>query len=271
MKKLILVCFINIIPLLIVIVPAQPMVIAHRGAMGYAPENTISAFKLAIELGANALELDLRQTKDSIPVVLHDATINKTTNGNGNVNIFNFADLKKLDAGSWFDKKFSGEKIPSLKEVIDVLNDSTILIIEFKEGNETYPGIEERVVKLVKENAIESRTIFKSFDPNVLKRLRAIEPDIPLCYVYAVRIPWLGMIVDRGVTFGSVYNIDAEYLQPHRFFLSKSFVTDAQSKGFKIISWGVNSLEAITESLDYAVEGIETDYPDLVLRIINSR
>jgi glycerophosphoryl diester phosphodiesterase len=271
LKKIIALRFINIILLLIEVVPAQPIIIAHRGAMGYAPENTISAFKIAIELGENALELDLRQTKDSIPVVLHDATVNKTTNGKGDIRIFNFNDLQKLDAGSWFDKKFSDETIPSLQEVIDVLNDSTILIIELKESNETYPGIEERVVTLVKENRIESRTILKSFDPNVLRRLRETEPNIPLCYVYALRIPWLGMIIDRGVTFESIYNIDAEYLQPHRFFLSESFVKDAQSKGFKIISWGVNSTEAINESLDYAVDGIETDYPDLVLEIMRSR
>ena len=271
MKKSFVICFINIIPLLIEVVTAQPIIIAHRGAMGYAPENTIFAFKMAIELGANALELDLRQTKDCIPVVLHDATVDNTTNGNGDVKIFNFQDLQKLDAGSWFDIKFSGEKIPALQEVIDVLNDSIILIIELKEGNETYPGIEERVVALVKENEIESRTILKSFDPNVLRRLREIEPNIPLCYVYALRIPWLGLIIDHGITFGSIYNIDAEYLQPHRFFLSESFVKDAQSNGFKIISWGVNSSEAIIESLDYGVDGIETDYPDLVAETMKRR
>lgn len=79
------------------------------------------------------------------------------------------------------------------------------------------------------------------------------------------------MIIDRGITFGSVYNIKAEYLQPHHFFLSDSFVKDAQSKGFRIISWGVNSPETIIEFLDYGVDGIETDYPDLVLDIIKSR
>jgi glycerophosphoryl diester phosphodiesterase len=271
LNKIIVLCFINIFPFLVEVVTAQPIIIAHRGAMGYAPENTISAFKLAIELGANALELDLRQTKDSIPVVLHDATVNKTTNGKGDVKIFNIQDLQKLDAGSWFNKKFRSEKIPSLQEVIDVLNDSIILIIELKEGNETYPGLEERVVKLVQENKIESRTILKSFDPNVLRRLREIEPNIPLCYVYTLRMPWLSMIIDRGVTFGSIYDIDAEYLQPHSFFLSESFVKDAQSNGFKIISWEVNCSEAIIESLDYGVDGIETDYPDLVLKIMRSR
>lgn len=250
---------------------AQPLVIAHRGASAYAPENTIAAFRKALELGADALELDLRQTSDSVLVVLHDPDVERTTNGKGNVKYFSFEELQKLDAGSWFDKKFSNERIPSLREVIDLLDDSTLIIIELKEGNETYPGIEEQVVQIVKQNNIESQTILKSFDPNVLNRLRILEPDIPLLYVYALRIPWLGMIIDRGVTFDSVYDLDVEYLQPHRFFLSQSFVNDAQSKGFKIISWGVNSTEAINESLDFGVDGIETDYTDKLLEIINGR
>jgi glycerophosphoryl diester phosphodiesterase len=201
--------------------------------------------------------------------VLHDADIDRTTNGEGDVKDFTFSELQKLDAGSWFHKEFSNQKIPSLEEVIDLLDDSTIIIIELKEGNETYPGIEERVVEIVNQNNIESQTILKSFDPNVLGRLRKIDQTIPLIYVYTVRIPWLGMIIDRGVTFDSVYDLDVEYLQPHRFFLSKSFVEDAHAKGYKIISWGVNSTEVINESLDFGVNGIETDYPDKVLELID--
>lgn len=250
-------------------IKSQPIIIAHRGAMGYAPENTLAALKLGIELGADAIEIDLRQTMDRIPVALHDATVNNTTNGSGNIKNILFNDLRKLDAGSWFNSKFSSETVPSLQEIIDILPDSVILIIEFKEGNDTYPEIEERTVSLIRENKIESQVLLKSFDPNVLERLRILAPDIPQVYVYTFRIPWLGMIIDRGITFGSIFNIDTEYLQPHRFFLSESFVKAAQSRGFKIISWGVNSEEDITESLEYGVDGIETDYPDKVLKLLN--
>ena len=268
MNQFLLYKYVIIFFLLVESISAQPLVIAHRGASAYAPENTLASFELAIDIGADAIELDLRQTKDSVLVVLHDADIDRTTNGEGNVKDFTFSELQKLDAGSWFHKEFSNQKIPSLEEVIDLLDDSTIIIIELKEGNETYPGIEERVVEIVNQNNIESQTILKSFDPNVLGRLRKIDQTIPLIYVYAVRIPWLGMIIDRGVTFDSVYDLDVEYLQPHRFFLSKSFVDDAQARGYKIISWGVNSTEAINESLEYGVDGIETDYPDKVLELI---
>lgn len=244
------------------------MIIAHRGAMGYAPENTLAAIKLGIELGATAIEIDLRQTKDGIPAALHDATVDGTTNGSGNIKDYTFTDLKKFDAGSWFSSEFSKETIPSLQEIIDILPDNILLIIELKEGNETYPKIEENTVSLIKENKIDSQVILKSFDPNVLERLRVLAPNIPQIYVYTFRIPWLGMIIDRGITFRSVYNFDVEYLQPHRFFLSESFVKDAQAAGFKIIAWGVDSEEAIKEALEFGVDGIETDYPDRVIELM---
>lgn len=249
---------------------AQPLVIAHRGAMGYAPENTLAAFRKAIELGSDALELDLRQTKDGIPVALHDASVNRTTNSKGNILNFDFQQLKELDAGSWFSSDFKDEKIPSLQEVIELLNDTLLLIIEFKGGNDTYPDIEENVISIVRKNKIESQTILKAFDPNVLKRLREIAPEIPLLYVYTFRIPWLGMIIDTGITFGSIFNTDVEYIQPHRFFLSQSFVKKAQQHGFKVVAWGVNSDSAIKEAIEFRVDGIETDYPDRVKTLINN-
>jgi len=247
---------------------SQPMIIAHRGAMAYAPENTIAAFKLAIELGADAIELDLRQTRDKIPVAIHNATVNKTTNGQGNVIDFTLDELKRLDAGSWFDSKFDTETIPTLQEVINILTDSVLLFIEFKEGNETYPGIEENVISLIRKNKIETKTILKSFDLKVLERLRKLAPDIQLLYVYTFRVPWLDMIIDRGITYGSIFNIDVDYLQPHRVFLSASFAEAAQSRSYKIVSWGVDSEEAIIESLEFGVDGIETDYPDIAKEII---
>lgn len=252
-----------------IVIIAQPLIIAHRGAMAYAPENTIASFRIALELGANALELDLRQTKDGRLIVIHDASVNRTTNGKGNVDDYSFETIRDLDAGSWFDKKFNFERIPELQEVINMLSDSVFIIKELKEGNETYNKIEEKVVSLIRQNKIERQTILKSFDPNVLKRLRKIAPDIPLCYVYTFRIPWLGMIIDRGISFKSIWNIDVEYLQPHRFFLSRSFVKKAQFQGFKVIAWGVESESAILEALDFGVDGIETNYADKVKRILS--
>ncbi len=246
----------------------QPEIIAHRGASADAPENTIAAFRKAVELGADYIEIDLRQSKDGELIVIHDGSVDRTTNGNGDVDELTFSELRKFDAGSWFDKKLNSEKIPSLQEVISLLGDSVQIIIEFKESNDSHPGFEEKVISLIKKNNLEQQTILKSFDPNVLERLRKRAPEIPLCYVYALRLPWLGLIIDTGISFGSTFDFDVEYLQPHRFFLSESFVKKAQSKGYKVIAWGVNSESAIREAIEFGVDGIETDHVERVRRLV---
>lgn len=245
------------------------LIIGHRGAAGHAPENTIVSVKTAEELGANVIEIDLRQTKDGIPVAIHDPDVDRTTNGCGNVSDFTFNEIQQLDAGSWFDEKFKCVRIPSLQQVIDALNDTTILIIEFKGGLGEYEQIEENTLKIIYENNFTGRVILKSFDPNQLNKVRKLNPGIPLLYVYALRIPWLNIIIDTGVTLGSVYEFNTKYLQPHRLFLTESFVEEAHVKGVKVIAWGVNELSEIKTAIDAGVDGIETDYPDRVYEYFN--
>ena len=245
------------------------LIIGHRGAAGHAPENTLTSIKLAMELGANTIEIDLRQTKDGVPVAIHDSDVDRTTDGCGSVYDFTFDEIQKLDAGSWFDEKYAGEKIPSLQEVIEVISDTTLLIIEFKGGLGTYDNIEQHTLKIIHEANLSNRVILKSFDPNQLDSLKTLNNNIPLLYVYAVRIPWLHMIIDTGISFGSVFDLDVEYLQPHIWFLSKSFVEDAQKNQFRIIAWGVNDTDDIKETINFGVDGIETDYPDRVYKLIN--
>lgn len=253
------------------------LIVGHRGAAGHAPENTIESIKLALELGANAIEIDLRQTKDGVPVALHDSDVDRTTNGSGDVSNFTLEELQKLDAGSWFNKNFAVSKIPSLKEIIKLLSDTTtshykspILIIEFKGGLNTYENIEERTLELIEHYNFAKQVILKSFDPNQLEKIRTLDKSIPLLYVYAVRIPWLSLIIDTGISFGSVFNIEAEYLQPHKIFLSESFIKMAQEKNRKVIVWGVNDKDDIKHFIDAGVDGIETDYPDRVFNLLKN-
>lgn len=246
------------------------MIVGHRGAAGKAPENTIASINLAEKLGANVIEIDLRQTKDGVPVAIHDSDVDRTTDSSGEVSDYTFKEIQKLDAGSWFDEEYAGEKIPSLEEVIQSLNDTTVLIIEFKGGLGEYKNIEKNTLEIVNKLGVSGRVILKSFDPEQLKYLRELTDGIPLLYVYAVRIPWLGLIIDTGVTCGSVYDFQTEYLQPHRFFLSESFVKEAQAKSFKIIAWGVHELDEIKEAVEMGVDGIETDYPGRVRNYLDS-
>ena len=118
------------------------MNIAHRGASGYAPENTLAAFDKAVEMQADYIEIDVQLSKDDLPVVIHDDTLDRTTNGTGNISAYTLQELKSLDAGSWFDKKYAGEKIPSLNEVLEMYGEKINILIELK-SPELYPGVEE--------------------------------------------------------------------------------------------------------------------------------
>ena len=124
-------------------------IVAHRGASAYAPENTLAAFRKAIELGADVLELDVHQSIDNQLVVIHDGTVDRTTSGKGTVKDCTVAALKQLDAGSWFSPQFSGERIPTLEEVFGSTPDSINLLIELKAGSDEYPGIEGRLVDMI--------------------------------------------------------------------------------------------------------------------------
>ena len=237
-------------------------VIAHRGASAYAPENTLAAFKKAVELRADILELDIHQSKDSQIVVIHDATVDRTTNGTGEVKSHTIDELKKLDAGSWFSPTFAGEKIPLLHEVFDNTPDSILLLIEFKQGSLKYPGIEQRVVQLVREKKAEHRVILKSFEDDVLEKVRSLAPEIPRLKIIVTETPFLKIIIEHGINFGTVLDDSVQYLQHHWFGLSEGFVNEAHQKGYKVFAWDVNSEQRMRDLISIDVDGIETDYSD---------
>ncbi len=242
-------------------------VIAHRGASAYAPENTISAFKKAFELGVDILEIDVHQTNDRELVVLHDGTVNRTTNGKGKVKNISFEELRKLDAGSWFSNDFIGEKIPSLREVFEITPDSIILLIEIKKGSKTYPGVEKRVVQLIKEYKFENRVILKSFDDKTLQELKNLAPEIPRLKVFVGQISFLNIVVDYTLNFGNVLDDDVQYIQAHWFGVTKCFIAKAHKKGYKVYVWDVNNEKRMKELILMGVDGIETDYPDLLKKV----
>jgi glycerophosphoryl diester phosphodiesterase len=246
------------------------ILIAHRGASGYAPENTLPALSKAIELGANYLEIDVHQSKDNHIVVIHDFDVERTTNGSGSVKDLTIDEIKKLDAGSWFDPKFAETKIPTLQEVIDAIGANVILIIEVKGGSEDYPGIEENIVSIVKQQKVESLVIFKSFSVDVLERFKFLAPDIQRLYVFVLHFSDLNLTLDKWIDFTDIYDnpADVQYFQAHRWFINKSLVEEAHANSIKIIAWNVNTIEEIESMLQLGVDGIETDYPDSLLQYL---
>src|SRR3954468_3765636 len=149
-------------------------IVAHRGASGYAPENTIAAFDKAVEMNADYIEIDVQRSQDGKLVVIHDQTVDRTTNGTGNVKDLTFQQLNRLDAGSWKGIQFTGEKIPAFEEILDRYYGKIGILIELK-SPELYPRIEEQVVRVFKERHLDQpqngKIIIQSFNHDSMKKM----------------------------------------------------------------------------------------------------
>lgn len=238
-------------------------VVAHRGASGYAPENTISSIRKAIELGSHFVEIDVHMTSDSKVVAIHDKSVDRTTNGTGDVAEYSLKELKNLDAGSWYSKKFTGEKIPTLREVFEEVKGETRLIIEFKYGHKKYNHIEEIVAKLIREYGLEGNVILKSFDSGILNRFEEVIPEVERLYCIFGGSKFITL--DNFLRFRNVFSIsNIQYIQVHKYFLTQRFVNKAHKRGLKVIVWGVNDAKSYLKFTQMRVDMIETDFPDRV-------
>lgn len=233
---------------------------AHRGASGYYPENTMSSFEEAVRQKADGIELDVHLSKDGYLVVCHDETLNRTTNGKGFIKQYDLYELKQLDAGSWFDKRFKGEKIPLLEEAIDLVKRSNMeLNIEIKAGSIFYPGIEEKVLKMIDKYGIRSKVIISSFDHYSLVKIKNIDKDIKtgILYTEALYKP-----INYMKTTG------ANALHPNYITLTKDIVEEAHALGIDINTYTVNIEEHIRFIKAMNVNAIITNYPDLAKSIL---
>jgi glycerophosphoryl diester phosphodiesterase len=228
-------------------------VIGHRGACGYAPENTLASFAKAIELGVEMIEFDVQRCKSEELVVLHDVTVDRTTNGHGLVGHFTLTDLKKLDAGA-------GEQIPTLREVLDLVDHQIRINIEIKEE-----GIVDDVVAIIKEYVTghgwsEKDFLVSSFWHRELAAFKKIYPDVATSALFTCNPV-------HGVEFVSTLGVDAVGCSIE--FISKELVQDAHSHGKKIFLFIVNTPDEIRYALSLGVDGIFSDFPDRVLVAIN--
>ncbi len=239
-----------------------PMVFAHRGASAYAPENTLSSFQLAVELGAPAIELDVKLTGDGEVVVLHDQTLDRTTNGNGDIRQFTLTQLRKVDAGEKFDSKFRGEHIPTLREVFDLFGNSVILNIELTNYASPQDDLLTRVVSLIKQFHLEESTLFSSFLPVNLIKARGMCPDVP---IGLLTFPgWKGWFFRSPMNFW----IPREAIHSHISDISPDFIERQHRSGKRVHVWTVNAADSIQCMFEYGVDGIFTDDPKLALCIL---
>jgi glycerophosphoryl diester phosphodiesterase len=241
------------------------LVIAHRGFSGQAPENTLAAFRKAIDIGADAVEFDVRFSADGHLVLFHDDTVNRTTNGKGKVSGLTLAELKKLDAGSWKGSSFAGEGIPTLQEALDLTRGRILLDIEIKDGDHgsrSMGDLADRTLEAVQKAGMEGQVLFSSFDRGAVERVRARAPHIPVAYLTAK--PWSTPIEASGGM--SLRTIDVR-----RSTVTPANVARARQEGVRVLVWTTNTPEDMEKLVSLGVDGIITDHPDRLIELLKNR
>ena len=236
-----------------------PYVIGHRGAAGYAPENTMVSFERGIALRADAIEFDVHPTTDGELVVIHDPTLERTTNGSGFVSAHSLAQLQQLDAGSWFDPSFGSCRVPTLHEVLDWAKGRVKVLIEIKQGPIFYPNVEELLIAALDQHGMRGDALVISFDHQSVHKLKRLAPDI------ATGILYYGRVVDP---VGLARDAGADALMPHWSLLTKEEVAAAHAAGLIIGPWG-GAEQNYEFILATGVDAVLADFPDRPRQVLD--
>ena len=247
-------------------------IIAHKGAAGTAPENTIASFQAALDIGVDMIELDVRQTKDEEIIVFHDQYLDRTTNGAGNVHEYTLEQLKQLDAGSWFSSEFSGQKIPTLKEVLDLVNGRCQVLIEIKHMEHPhYHDFSDKLVDIIRleENGFDW-VLLQSYEDKYLEEAQIYDDRIQInkMLIGEDSTPLLAFYIETKLRLGhGDSNENLKTLNPEFSTLSPRRIFRMHSRGFKVFTYSVNSREEMIKMLNMGVDGIITDFPSELVKI----
>ncbi len=236
--------------------------VGHRGAAGHAPENTLPSFETALGMGVDAVELDVRRSRDGELVVIHDAAIDRTTDGRGEVAALSLSELRAVDAGARFGGKFPGARIPTLREVLAWARGRTELVIEIKGDPHPQPGVEEQVLGLVAEHGMIERVMVISFHHPTLRRVRELEPRVATGMLYT------GFFAD---TVAAARAAGADCVRPGWRDWNEALVRDVHSAGLVAGAWTVDDEAAMERLLDMGLDSITTNYPDRLRRVLDRR
>lgn len=242
---------------------SQPLVIAHRGSAADAPENTLAAFELAAEQGADAIELDVDLTRDGHVVVMHDATIDRTTDGHGRINDLTLEEIRRADAGAWKDAAFKGERVPLLEEVFEAVGQWVLINVELKGMALRGNGLEAKVAALIEKHDLAERVIISSFNPFALRRMKHVKASLACGLLYApdspifLRDAWLAPLIP---------GLDARH--PHHSQVNRTVVDQFHAQGLAVNVWTVNQGGIARAMVQAGVDGIIADDPVLIREML---
>lgn len=238
--------------------------IAHRGASGsgHAPENTLAAFQKAIEIGVDGVECDVHCTADDQVVVIHDHTINRTTDSSGTIEDMTLDEVKKADAGSWFSPQFAGERIPTLREVLELTKGKVITIVEIKQK-----GIADRVIREIKDAKSVAETVLISFYASALRDAQEIHPQIPRAFLMGgkklLRKPIAIMdLIQQAAELGGALDLSSSIITPR-------LVRESHRRGVSVWAWTVDNPVEMKELAEMNVDAITSNYPERLNQTIN--
>jgi len=239
-----------------------PLVIGHRGDTAHAPENTLSAFRMAADKGADAVEFDVKLTADQQVIAIHDQSVDRTTNGHGQVSKMKFADLRTLHAGARYNGRFPGERIPTLDEIFEEVGTRLHMNVELT--NYATPGdlLVQKVVEVIRRHNIAQQVFFSSFLPGNLRRAFALLPEVP-CGLLA-RADWMGWPFRTILWHSRTYS----HLNPHFSNVDAGLVRRLHHAHKGLNVWTVNDETEMKRLIGLGVDGIITDDPQLLLGLL---
>ncbi len=242
-------------------------VIAHRGASGDAPETTLAAYRLALQIGVDGIEMDVHRLRDGVIVAIHDSDVKRTTNGKGQISELTLAELKALDAGSWFNKafpkkarpEFVGLKVPTLQEIIDLAKESSVtLYIEAKDPERYAPDFETSLLSIIRSNQVEKRARLLSFSPQSISKIKSSDPSIRTT-----------LLISAGKDpVGAALQVSADELAIRHDLATHSIVDTGHKNSLSISVWTVDRQADLQRMIRLGVDCIITNYPEQLNRLL---
>ena len=241
----------------------RPWIFAHRGASKAAPENTLPAFEAAIRLGADGIELDVQYSSDGALVIFHNTTLEKTSDGTGRVTAHTLADLRALDAGSWFAPPFAGTRIPTLDETLDLLKGKLLINIELKVLETLQSGLGADTVKAVRARGMADQVVISSFNPFVLRQAKQAGPEIECALLLAHDLPgWMHWGVTRRYC-------RADGLHPDSDMVDETYMARARKASLPVRVWTVDAEDEMRRLIALGVDAIITNVPDVLVNLMS--